>query len=46
MYKELKKTNFKIDLLRSEYMFELGLVNPEFNDYKSWNKLINKIVSI
>jgi hypothetical protein len=46
MYKELKKTNFKIDLLKSEYMFELGLTNPEFNDYKNWNKLINKIVSI
>jgi len=46
MYKELKKTNFKIDLLKSEYMFELGLINPEFNDYKNWNKLINKIVSI
>jgi hypothetical protein len=46
MYKELKKTNFKIDLLKSEYMFELGLINPEFNDYKNWNKLIKKIVSI
>jgi hypothetical protein len=46
MYKELKKTNFKIDLLKSEYMFELGLINPEFNDYKNWNKLIKKIISI
>jgi len=46
MYKELKKTNFKIDLVNSEYMFELGLTNPEFNDYKNWNKLINKIASI
>jgi hypothetical protein len=46
MYKELKKTNFKIDLVNSEYMFELGLTKPEFNNYKNWNKLINKIVSI
>lgn len=46
MYKELKKTNFKIDLLNPNFMFELGLINPEFNRYKSWNKLIKKIISI
>ena len=46
MYKELKKTNFKIDLLKPEYMFELGLTNPEYNKYKNWNKLIKKIISI
>jgi tellurite resistance-related uncharacterized protein len=46
MYKELKKTNFKIDLVNSEYMFELGLTKPEFSHYKNWNKLIKKIISI
>jgi hypothetical protein len=46
MYKELKKTNLKIDVTNSEYMFELGLTSPTFNGYKNWNKLIKKIVSI
>jgi hypothetical protein len=46
MYKELKKTNFKINLLKPEYMFELGLNKPEFNGYKNWDKLIKKIISI
>ena len=46
MYKELKKTKFKIDLYKPEFMFELGLNVPEFNKYKNWNKLINKIASI
>jgi hypothetical protein len=46
MYKELKKTNFKIDLIKPEYMFELGLIQPEFSGYKNWNKLIKKIISI
>ena len=46
MYKEIKKTNLKIDLMNPEYMFELGLTSPTFNGYKNWNKLIKKIVSI
>jgi hypothetical protein len=46
LYKELKKTNFKIDLLDPEYMFELGLTYPEYKSYKNWNKLIKKIISI
>lgn len=46
LYKELKKTNFKIDLLDPEYMFELGLTYPEYRSYKNWNKLIKKIISI
>lgn len=46
MYKELKKTNFKIDLDRPDFMFEKGLDKPEFNMYRNWNKLIKKIVSI
>jgi hypothetical protein len=46
MYKELKKTNFKIDLLNPDFMFELGLDKPKYNHYKNWNKLIKKIISI
>ena len=46
MYKELKKTNFKIDLLNPDFMFELGLDKPKYNSYKNWNKLIKKIISI
>jgi hypothetical protein len=46
MYKELKKTNLKIDVTNPEYMFELGLTSSTFNGYKNWNKLIKKIVSI
>lgn len=46
MYKELKKSNFKIDLTKPEYMFELGLTYPEYERYKNWNKLIKKIVSV
>jgi len=46
LYKELKKTNFKIDLLDPEYMFEIGLTYPEYRSYKNWNKLIKKIISI
>jgi hypothetical protein len=46
MYHELKKTNFTIDLMKPNFMFELGLVKPEFILYGNWNKLINKITSI
>jgi hypothetical protein len=46
MYNGLKKTNFKIDLIKPEFMFELGLTSPEYNRYTNWNKLINKIISI
>ena len=46
MYKELNKTNFKIDLINPEFMFELGLTTPNYSGYKNWNKLIKKIVSI
>lgn len=46
MYKELKKSNFVVDLLNPEYMFELDLTFPEYEGYKNWNKLIKKIVSI
>lgn len=46
MFKSLFKTKFKIDLLNPEYMFELGLTSPEYNLYKNWKNLFNKIVSI
>lgn len=46
MYKELAKTKFKIDLNDSDFMFEKGLTQPEYNRYKNWNKLIKKITSI
>jgi hypothetical protein len=46
MYKELEKSNFLIDIYNRNYMFELSYINGEFNEYKNWNKLIKKIVSI
>lgn len=46
MYKVLLKNKFKIDILNPDYMFELGLIQPEYQRYKQWNKLINKIISI
>jgi hypothetical protein len=46
MYNQLKKTNFKIDLINPEYMFELGLIYPKFEQYTNWNKLYKKIISI
>jgi hypothetical protein len=46
MYKELKRNNFVIDLDNTDYMFEKGLIYPEFERYKNWNKLIKKIISI
>jgi hypothetical protein len=46
MYKSLNQTNFKIDLINPEYMFELDLKYPKFEQYTKWNKLYNKIKSI
>ena len=46
MFKSLFKSKFKIDLLNPEYMFELGLTQPEYNRYTNWNKLFKKIVTI
>ena len=43
---ELLKTKYKINLNKREYMFELGLIYPEFNRYKQWNKLFKKIIAI
>ena len=46
MLKSLLKTKFKINLDNPDFMFELGLVHPQFSGYKKWKKLINKIKSI
>jgi hypothetical protein len=46
MYDSLRKSRFRINLKNPEFMFELGLVTPKFNQYKKWNKLYNKIISI
>ncbi len=46
MYESLRKSKFKIDLMRSEYFFELGLVEPEFRRYENWDKLIKRIMSV
>ncbi len=46
MYEELRRTKFKIDLEKENYMFELFLRVPQYNVYLNWNKLIKKIKSI
>jgi hypothetical protein len=46
MYRELKRINFKIDIKNENYMFEEGLIYPEFERYRNWNNLIKKIISI
>jgi hypothetical protein len=46
MFKSLLKTKFKINLDNPDFMFELGLIYPEFNRYRKWKQLINKIKSI
>ena len=45
MYKELEKSKFLIDIYKNEFMFENSAI-AEFHRYKSWNKLIKKIVSL
>ena len=46
MFESLRKSKFKIDVTRDEFMFESSDGYPEFKRYKQWNKLINKIISI
>lgn len=46
MYDSLRKNRFKINLNNPEYMFELDSFIPKFNQYRKWNKLYNKIISI
>ena len=42
MYQSLRSNNFEIDITNTEYMFEY----VGDNDYKQWNKLFKKIISI
>jgi hypothetical protein len=46
MFKSLLKSKFKINLIDEEFMFELGLTQPDYNGYRNWKKLFNKIVTI
>jgi hypothetical protein len=46
MYEELKKSNFKINLHKNEYMIEDSEGVEKYNEYKKWKKLIKKIASI
>lgn len=46
MYEELKKSNFRINLKKNEYMIEDSEGIGKFNEYKQWKKLIRKITSI
>jgi hypothetical protein len=46
MYDKLRKTRFKIDLTNPEFMFSLDLTEPKFSNYRRWDKLYKKIISI
>ena len=45
MYRQLSKCRFKIDVNDVDYMFEY-CPTSNFENYKNWNKLFKKIVSI
>lgn len=44
MYDAIKRNKSRIDLSNSDFMFEYGCVY--FEDYKEWDSLIKKIISI
>lgn len=46
MYEKLRKSRFKIDINKPEFMFETSEGKGVFQHYTQWNKLIRKIVSI
>jgi hypothetical protein len=46
MFLSLRKSRFKIDLTKPEYMFTYNSNKPKFEEYTKWNKLIKKIISI
>jgi hypothetical protein len=46
MYDKLRKCRFKIDLTNPDFMFSLDLTKPKFDQYKQWDKLYKKIISI
>jgi hypothetical protein len=45
MYRQLSKCRFQIDVKNTDYMFEY-CPTANFENYKNWNKLFKKIVSI
>lgn len=45
MYKSLRSNSFQINLLEYQYQFEYCPV-ANYENYKSWGKLFNKIISI
>lgn len=45
MYRQLSKCRFKVDIDDMEYMFE-HCPTSNYENYKNWNKLLKKIVSI
>ena len=46
MFNSLKNDNFLVNLNNEDYMFESGLIHSDYNRYRNWNNLINKIKSI
>ncbi len=46
MYNALRKNRFKINVQNEEYLFEKNQINPDYKNYKNWDKLIKKIISI
>jgi capsule polysaccharide modification protein KpsS len=42
----LNKSRFKINLNNPDYMFEHTGGKVHYENYKNWNKLIKKIISI
>ena len=46
MFNALRKSSFKIDLKRPDFMFELDLTTPDYYNYKKWGLLSKKIISI
>ena len=42
----LNKSKFKINLSNPDYMFEELGNNRRYDNYKNWDKLIKKIISI
>ncbi len=45
MYKSIRSNNFEIDLSNRDYYFEYCPV-ANYESYKGWKKLFNKIISI
>jgi len=45
MYESLRKNDFKLNLKERDYQF-LKCEKPDYSQYKHWDKLIRKIVSI